>query len=47
MMISSDLEEVVAVSDRVLVMLGQRLRGELAGPQITPEAVMHLAIGDS
>ncbi len=46
LVVSSDLEEVIAVSDRVLVMHDGRLCGELAGDAITEEAVMRLAIGN-
>jgi ribose transport system ATP-binding protein len=45
LMISSDLEEVLHVSDRVLVMHQGRLAGTLAPPAITEQAVMHLATG--
>jgi ribose transport system ATP-binding protein len=45
LMISSDLEEVLGVSDRVLVMHQGRLAGELARADLTEEAVMHLATG--
>ena len=44
-MISSDLEEVLGVSDRVLVMHDQRLAGELRRDQLSEQAVMHLATG--
>jgi ribose transport system ATP-binding protein len=47
LLISSDLGEIVTQSDRVLVMRTGRIAGELAGEQITQEAVMHLAIGSS
>jgi rhamnose transport system ATP-binding protein len=42
-MVSSDLPEVLALSDRVLVMREGRLRGELMGAQATEQAVMQLA----
>ena len=45
LMISSDLEEVLGVSDRVLVMHDQRLAGELRRDQLSEQAVMHLATG--
>jgi ribose transport system ATP-binding protein len=45
LMISSDLEEVLNVSDRVLVMHEGRLAGVLAPPHITEETVMNLATG--
>ena len=44
-MISSDLEEVLGMSDRVLVLHEGRLAGELARKQLTEEAVMRLATG--
>ncbi len=45
LMISSDLEEIIHVSDRVLVMHHGALTGELVGTAITEEAIMHLATG--
>jgi ribose transport system ATP-binding protein len=45
LMISSDLEEILGMSDRVLVMHEGRLAGELARGQMTEEAVMTLATG--
>jgi len=45
LMISSDLEEILGVSDRVLVMHEERLTGELARAQLSEQAVMHLAVG--
>ena len=45
LMISSDLEEVLGMSDRVLVMHEGRLAGELGRAELTEEAVMHLATG--
>lgn len=47
LMISSDLEEILAMSDRVLVLHQGRLAGELKRSQLTEEAVMHLATGGS
>jgi ribose transport system ATP-binding protein len=44
-MISSDLEEVLGMSDRVLVLHEGRLAGELPRAALTQEAVMHLATG--
>jgi ABC-type sugar transport system ATPase subunit len=41
--ISSDLPEVLAISDRILVMRQGRIAGELAGAGATEEAVMRLA----
>jgi ribose transport system ATP-binding protein len=45
LMISSDLEEVLGMSDRVLVLHEARLAGELTRAELTEEAVMHLATG--
>ena len=43
LMISSELPEIVGMSDRALVMRDGTVRGELAGAQITEEAIMALA----
>ena len=45
LMISSDLEEVLGMSDRVLVLHEGRLAGELKRGELSEEAVMHLATG--
>ncbi len=45
LMISSDMEEVIAQSDRVAVMFEGALAGILTGAQITEESVMELAVG--
>ena len=45
LMISSDLPEVLGMSDRVLVMREGQLVGELAREQASEEAVMYLATG--
>jgi ribose transport system ATP-binding protein len=45
LMISSDLEEVLGMSDRVLVLHQGRLSGELARYELSEEAIMHLATG--
>ncbi len=42
---SSELEEIIGVADRVLVMHEGRLTGELVGDQITENTIMHLATG--
>jgi ribose transport system ATP-binding protein len=47
LMISSDLEEILGMSDRVLVLHEGRLAGELSRAQLSEEAVMHLATGGS
>jgi ribose transport system ATP-binding protein len=44
MMISSDLEEIVAESDRVAVMHDGRITGVLERASCTPEAIMTLAV---
>lgn len=43
--VSSDLEEILGVADRVLVMHEGRLAGELSRDAMTEEAIMHLATG--
>jgi ribose transport system ATP-binding protein len=43
---SSEMEEVIGLADRVLVMHEGRLAGELCRPEITEESIMHLATGD-
>jgi ribose transport system ATP-binding protein len=45
LMISSDLEEILGMSDRVLVMHEGRLAGEIPRAQLSEQAVMHLATG--
>jgi inositol transport system ATP-binding protein len=45
MMISSDLPEVLGMSDRIAVMAGGRVRGVLDGRTATEERVMQLAAG--
>ena len=47
MMISSDLEEIVAESDRVAVMHDGRITGVLDRASCTPEAIMTLAVAPS
>jgi len=44
-MITSDMEELLGMSDRVVVMHEGRLAGELARSDVTEEAVMRLATG--
>ena len=43
LMVSSDLPEVLSLADRIIVMKEGRIEGELAGADVTEEAVMHLA----
>jgi ribose transport system ATP-binding protein len=45
MMISSEMEEIVGVSDRVIVMREGRIAGELAGKAIDESNVLTLALG--
>jgi ribose transport system ATP-binding protein len=45
LMISSDLEEVLGVSDRIAVMHEGRIAGTLARLEFSEAAVMHLAVG--
>jgi ribose transport system ATP-binding protein len=45
LMISSDMEEVIGVSDRIAVMHEGRLTGILERSQFSEEAVMRLATG--
>jgi rhamnose transport system ATP-binding protein len=42
-MVSSDLPEMLALADRIVVMKEGVIQGELAGVEATEEAVMHLA----
>ena len=43
LVVSSDLPEILALADRILVMKEGELQGELDGETATEEAVMHLA----
>ncbi|MEO1836284.1 MAG: sugar ABC transporter ATP-binding protein [Akkermansiaceae bacterium] len=45
-MISSDMEEVLGVSDRIVVMHEGRISGELQRDAFGEEAIMHLAVGE-
>jgi len=45
LMISSDMEEVIGVSDRILVMHEGRISGELRRDQFSEHHVMQLAVG--
>jgi ribose transport system ATP-binding protein len=45
LVISSDLPEVIGISDRILVMRRGRIVGELASGQASEEAVMSMATG--
>ena len=44
LLISSDLPEVLAMSDRILVMQAGRIAGELSRDEATQEKVLGLAI---
>jgi len=46
LMISSDMEEVLGMSDRVLVMFQGRITGELRRDQLSETVVMNLATGN-
>jgi ribose transport system ATP-binding protein len=43
--VSSEMEEILGMSDRALVLHEGRLAGELARGALSEEAVMHLATG--
>lgn len=43
LLVSSEMPEVIALSDRVIVMRSGRVTGELLRQSITPEAIMNLA----
>jgi ribose transport system ATP-binding protein len=47
MMISSEMEEIVGIADRVVVMCEGHIRGELSGKHISEETIMTLAIGET
>ncbi|HVL39628.1 MAG TPA: sugar ABC transporter ATP-binding protein [Fimbriimonadaceae bacterium] len=47
LMISSELEEVLTISDRLLVLHEGRLAGELPRPEASEEAIMRLAVGNA
>ncbi|UCH36766.1 MAG: sugar ABC transporter ATP-binding protein [Armatimonadota bacterium] len=44
-MISSDMEEIIGLADRVLVMHDGGITGELARAEMTEESIMHFATG--
>ena len=46
MLISSELPEILGLSDRIYVMKNGRITGELAGSEATEETVLELAITD-
>ena len=43
--ISSELPELIGISDRILVLHEGRLAGELGPGEMSEEAIMHLASG--
>jgi ribose transport system ATP-binding protein len=43
--VSSDLEEIIGMSDRTLVMHGGEITGELTRKELTEESIMNLATG--
>jgi ribose transport system ATP-binding protein len=45
-MVSSDMPEVISMSDRVLVFRRGEIAGELAAERITEENILTLSIGD-
>lgn len=44
-MVSSEIPEVLGMSDRVIVMREGRIAGEFAGPAMTPETLVRAAVG--
>ena len=46
LMVSSDMPEVISMSDRVIVFKQGEIAGELAGEEITEENILTLSIGD-
>jgi len=44
-MISSEMQEVISMSDRIIVMCEGRLTGEVAVEEATQENLMRLAVG--
>jgi ABC-type sugar transport system ATPase subunit len=46
LMVSSDMPEVISMSDRVIVLKRGEIAGELAGEDITEENILTLSIGD-
>ena len=44
-MISSDMEEVIGISDRIAVMHEGKITGELSREEFSEETIMHLAVG--
>ena len=46
LMISSELPEILGMSDRILVMCQGRIVGEFSRSEATEEKIMHLCIGE-
>lgn len=46
LLISSEIEEVLTLADRILVLRGGRIVGELAGAAATSHDILHLALGE-
>ena len=45
-MISSELPEILGMSDRILVMYQGRLNGEFSAAEATQEKILHSALGE-
>ena len=45
LVVSSEMEEVMGISDRILVMHEGKITGELSRDQFSEEAIMELATG--
>lgn len=45
--VSSDMEEIIGLADRAMVMHEGRISGELPREQLAEEAIMRLAVGDA
>nr|WP_272214545.1 hypothetical protein [Marinicella sp. W31]MDC2880166.1 hypothetical protein [Marinicella sp. W31] len=46
LMVSSDMPEVISMSDRVIVFKKGEIAGELTGEEIIEENILTLSIGD-
>jgi len=46
-MISSDLPEILGMSDRIMVMHQGRITAELSGEEASQESIMHFALGEN
>ncbi len=47
LMVSSDMPEIVSMSDHVIVMKGGQIAGELAREDISEESILNYSIGGS